>query len=69
MLRWELQDGKHGPAMVPLPKSSNVGRQGENWDAYAGGWSLTKEEMATLDGLDRGAGGAVEVQTMSQECA
>lgn len=62
MLRWSIQSG-----LVPLPKSSNEGRQRENAEALTGGWELTKEQMETLDGLDRGKSGAVEVQTMSQE--
>lgn len=62
MLRWSIQSG-----LVPLPKSSNEGRQKENAEALTGGWELSDEEMKVLDGLDRGARGAVEVQTMSQE--
>lgn len=64
MLRWSLQSG-----MIPLPKSSNLGRQKENWDAFAGGWELSEEDMEELGKLDRGQRGAVESQTMSQESA
>lgn len=61
LLRWSIQEG-----MVPLPKSSNPGRQKENADALIAGWSLSAEDMAELSKLDRGDSGAIESQTMSQ---
>lgn len=62
MLRWELQSG-----MIPLPKSSNPGRQKENAEALA--FELTEEQMKQLDGCDKGDQGWVEEQVLSQSCA
>lgn len=62
MLRWAVQSG-----LVPLPKSSNPGRQQENADVISGGWELSSEEMKQLDGIAPGGGSAVEIQTMSQD--
>lgn len=42
---------------VPLPKSDTPSRIVENADVY--NFELTKEEMSMLDGLDKGAEGAI----------
>jgi 2,5-diketo-D-gluconate reductase A len=47
MLRWHLQRGRSA-----IPKSTNPGRIAENFDVV--GFDLTDDELATLDGLDRG---------------
>jgi methylglyoxal/glyoxal reductase len=44
LLRWCLEHGT-----IPLPKSSNPKRQQENFEVF--GFSLSAEEMATLDTL------------------
>ncbi|RAR04899.1 Aldo/keto reductase [Stemphylium lycopersici] len=57
LIRWSLQKG-----FVPLPKSDTPSRIVANADVY--GFELDKEDMAKLDGLDQGAGGAI-VQAVS----
>ncbi|SPO27294.1 related to 2,5-diketo-D-gluconic acid reductase [Ustilago trichophora] len=52
LLRWSLQKG-----FVPLPKSDTPSRIASNADLY--GFELDDEDMATLDGKDEGAKGAV----------
>jgi diketogulonate reductase-like aldo/keto reductase len=42
---------------VPLSKSDTPSRIVENADVYD--FELSMEEMSTLDGLDKGAGGAI----------
>lgn len=42
---------------VPLPKSDNPERIAQNSDVY--GFDISKEDMATLDGLDQGSSGAI----------
>jgi diketogulonate reductase-like aldo/keto reductase len=42
---------------VPLPKSDNSERIAQNADVY--GFDISKEDMATLDGLDQGSSGAI----------
>jgi len=42
---------------VPLPKSDNPERIAQNADVY--GFDISKEDMATLDGLDQGSNGAI----------
>jgi diketogulonate reductase-like aldo/keto reductase len=42
---------------VPLPKSDNPSRIVENADVYD--FEIAKEDMSTLDGLDRGSRGAI----------
>ncbi|EMD90972.1 hypothetical protein COCC4DRAFT_80874 [Bipolaris maydis ATCC 48331] len=57
LIRWSLQKG-----FVPLPKSDNPSRIVGNADIYD--FELDKDDMATLDGLDQGAEGAI-VQAVS----
>ncbi|RPD73750.1 Aldo/keto reductase [Lentinus tigrinus ALCF2SS1-7] len=52
LVRWSIQHG-----FVSLPKSSKPERVVSNVDIYD--FELSAEDMATLDGLDRGAKGAV----------
>ena len=52
LIRYSLQKG-----WVPLPKSDTPSRIKANADVY--GFSLSQEDMATLDGLDQGARGAI----------
>lgn len=59
LVRWSLQKG-----FVPLPKSDTPARIASNADVY--GFELDGEDMARLDGLDQGAGGAI-VQAVSNE--
>ncbi|MFT4288642.1 aldo/keto reductase [Nocardioides sp.] len=47
MLRWHLQQGRSA-----IPKSTNPGRIAENFDIF--GFELSAEELARIDGLDRG---------------
>jgi diketogulonate reductase-like aldo/keto reductase len=42
---------------VPLPKSDNPSRIVENADVYD--FEIAKEDMSTLDGLDRGSRGSI----------
>ncbi|KAL8796513.1 MAG: hypothetical protein Q9195_001187 [Heterodermia aff. obscurata] len=53
LIRYALQKG-----WVPLPKSDTPSRIEENADVY-GGWELGEGDMAVLDGLDEGEGGAI----------
>lgn len=46
LLRWQVQQG-----FVAVPKSSDPVHQAQNLDVF--GFSLRKEDMAALDGLDR----------------
>ncbi|KAF2206034.1 aldo-keto reductase [Delitschia confertaspora ATCC 74209] len=59
LLRWSLQKG-----WVPLPKSDSPVRIEENADIFS--FKLSREEMAALDGLDRGRSGAI-VQAVTNE--
>ncbi|EIW63201.1 Aldo/keto reductase [Trametes versicolor FP-101664 SS1] len=52
LLRWSLQNG-----FVPLPKSATPARIQTNAELYD--FALDAEDMALLDGLDRGKEGAV----------
>ncbi|KII91992.1 hypothetical protein PLICRDRAFT_457099 [Plicaturopsis crispa FD-325 SS-3] len=52
LLRWSLQKGYN-----PLPKSSTPSRIAANAQLYD--FELSAEDMAALDGLDKGAAGAV----------
>lgn len=52
LIRWSLQKG-----FVSLPKSDNPDRIRLNADVY--GFELDGEDMATLDGLNQGAEGAI----------
>ncbi|GAA1845138.1 aldo/keto reductase [Microlunatus capsulatus] len=47
VLRWHVQSG-----LVAVPKSGDPGRIAENLDVF--GFELTDEQMARVDGLDRG---------------
>ena len=42
---------------VPLPKSDTPSRIKENFEVFD--WSLSDEQMQTLDGLDQGPQGAI----------
>jgi len=44
ILRWHVQLGS-----LPIPKSSNAGRQRENLDVF--GFELSSNEMAAISGL------------------
>lgn len=52
LIRYCLQKG-----WVPLPKSDNPERIAQNADVF--GFDISKEDMATLDGLDQGSSGAI----------
>lgn len=52
LIRYSLQKG-----WVPLPKSENPDRIVNNADVY--GFDITEEDMAVLDGMDQGSGGAI----------
>ena len=52
LIRYSLQKG-----WVSLPKSDTPSRIESNADVY--GFSLSDEEMETLDSLDQGAKGAI----------
>ena len=52
LIRYCLQKG-----WVPLPKSDNPERIAQNADVYD--FDISQEDMATLDGLDQGARGAI----------
>ncbi|KAH7318073.1 NADP-dependent oxidoreductase domain-containing protein [Stachybotrys elegans] len=52
LLRWSLQKG-----WIPLPKSDNKDRIKTNANLYS--FELDEQDMATLDGLDQGAAGAI----------
>jgi 2,5-diketo-D-gluconate reductase A len=47
MLRWHVQQGRNA-----IPKSTNPGRIAENFDVFD--FALSADELASLDGLDRG---------------
>jgi diketogulonate reductase-like aldo/keto reductase len=47
ILRWHVQLGS-----LPIPKSSNAGRQRENLDVF--GFELSALDMADIEALDRG---------------
>ena len=57
LIRYSLQKG-----WVSLPKSDTPSRIEANADVY--GFELSADDMATLDGLDQGADGAI-VQAVS----
>ena len=57
LIRYSLQKG-----WVSLPKSDTPSRIEAN--AYVYGFKLSADDMATLDGLDQGADGAI-VQAVS----
>ena len=57
LIRYSLQKG-----WVSLPKSDTPNRIEANADVY--GFELRADDMATLDGLDQGADGAI-VQAVS----
>ena len=57
LIRYSLQKG-----WVSLPKSDTPSRIEANADVY--GFELRADDMATLDGLDQGADGAI-VQAVS----
>ncbi|KAI0034718.1 Aldo/keto reductase [Vararia minispora EC-137] len=52
LVRWSLQRG-----FVPLPKSANPERIKQNAEVFD--FELSSEDMAKLDGLDRGKEGAI----------
>jgi len=52
LIRYCLQKG-----WVPLPKSDDPEEIAQNVDVY--GFNISQEDMATLDGLDQGASGAI----------
>ena len=52
LIRYSLQKG-----WVPLPKSETPERIAQNADVF--GFDISEEDMATLDGLDQGSGGAI----------
>lgn len=52
LIRYSLQKG-----WVSLPKSDTPSRIEANADVY--GFELSADDMATLDGLDQGADGAI----------
>jgi len=52
LIRWSLQKG-----FSPLPKSATPSRVKSNAEVYD--FELSTEEMAALDGLDKGDGGAI----------
>ena len=52
LVRYCLQKG-----WVPLPKSDDPEQITQNADVY--GFNISQEDMATLDGLDKGASGAI----------
>jgi diketogulonate reductase-like aldo/keto reductase len=56
-VRWSLQKG-----YVPLPKSDTPSRIVSSADVYS--FTLDKDDMAKLDGLDQGKSGAI-VQAVS----
>jgi 2,5-diketo-D-gluconate reductase A len=47
VIRWHLQSG-----LIVFPKSNSRERMAENFDVF--GFELTPDEMAAIDGLDRG---------------
>jgi 2,5-diketo-D-gluconate reductase A len=52
VLRWHLQRG-----FVTIPKSQHAGRIAQNLDVF--GFSLDDEQLARIDGLDRGEAGRI----------
>jgi diketogulonate reductase-like aldo/keto reductase len=61
LIRYCLQKG-----WVPLAKSDDPEQIAQNADVY--GFSISQEDMATLDGLDKGASGAI-VEAVQQQVA
>ena len=53
MLRWHLQHD-----LVVIPRTSKVERLPENLDVFD--FTLTDDEMAAIDALDRSGEGAVD---------
>lgn len=60
MLRWHLQEGRSA-----IPKSVNPARIRENFDVFD--FELAAEEVAVLDGLDRGIRGGPEPEAVTLE--
>jgi len=52
LIRYCLQKG-----WIPLPRSNDPEQIAQNADVY--GFNISQEDMATLDGLDKGASGAI----------
>ena len=52
LIRYCLQKG-----WVPLPRTDDLEQIAQNVDVY--GFDISQEDMATLDGLDQGASGAI----------
>jgi diketogulonate reductase-like aldo/keto reductase len=60
MLRWHLQEGRQA-----IPKSVTGSRIRENFDVFD--FELTAEEIAALNGLDRGVRGGPEPEDVTLE--
>ncbi|WP_167132881.1 aldo/keto reductase [Paramicrobacterium chengjingii] len=60
MLRWHLQQGRSA-----IPKSVNPERIAANFDVF--GFSLTDDELATIDGLDTGIRRGPEPEDVTPE--
>ncbi|WP_051059745.1 aldo/keto reductase [Corynebacterium capitovis] len=60
MLRWHIQEGRQ-----VIPKSTNAGRIAENIDVLD--FSLSDEEIATIDALDTGVRGGPEPAAITLE--
>jgi len=56
VLRWHTQHG-----YLPIPKSASPVRQAENLAIWE--WTLSEEDMATLDGLNQGESAAADSDT------
>jgi diketogulonate reductase-like aldo/keto reductase len=60
MLRWHLQNGRGA-----IPKSTKPARIAENFDIFD--FVLTQEQVAAIDGLDTGARGGPEPDSITLE--